>query len=150
MEEPGRVVAVRDGRADVEIDAGTACAKCGAAGFCSWTGRRSRLVLARNDADARAGDAVVVETDSAGRVVSSGLVFGLLAGAMALGVLAGTVLWGDAGAAVLAGVGLGLAVGALKLIDHHRRATGRGLPVIVRRLGPDEARPECAARPGID
>jgi positive regulator of sigma E activity len=142
MEEPGRVRSVADGRAEVEIEPGGACEKCGASGFCNWTGKRSRLVLARNDAGAEAGDAVVVETAEAGRLGSAGLVFGLPGGLMALGVVVGSLAWNDTGAAILAGVGLVLGLALLKLIDRRYRRSGRNLPVVTRRL--EGCRPPAA------
>lgn len=145
MEEPGKVIAVRGDRVEVEIEPGPACDRCGASGFCQWTGRRSRLVLARNEAGAQAGEMVLVETVEAGRFGSAGLVFGVLGGAMAAGVVVGTLLWGNAGAAVLAGVGLALGFAGLKLVDRRKVRSGRGLPAATRVLGPEEAR---ACRPG--
>jgi len=133
MEEPGKVVAVRDGRVEVEIEPGPACDRCGASGFCNWTGKRSRLVLAHNKTGARVGDEVIVTTPDAGRFGSAGLVFGLLGGMMALGIVIGFLLRGDAGAAILAGVGLVLGFVLLKLIDARRLRTGHNLPVVVRR-----------------
>ena len=133
MEEPGRVTAVNGSRAEVEIEPGPACDRCGASGFCNWTGKRSRLVLTHNEAGARVGDEVIVSTPDQGRYGSAGMVFGLLGGAMALGIIIGYLLWGDAGAAILAGGGLILGFGLLKLIDARRLRTGHNLPVVVRR-----------------
>ena len=134
MEEPGRVLRAWGDRAEVEIEPGSACARCDASGFCNWTGKRSRLVLARNEVQALVGDAVIVDTPEAGRPGSAGLVFGVLGGAMVLGVVLGTLLWGNTGAAILAAVGLALGFAALKVIDRRQARSGRRLPVIVRRL----------------
>lgn len=141
MQETGRVVAVRDRLAELEIEPGPACDRCGASGFCNWTGKRSRLVLARNEAGAKPGDMVLVETADAGRPGSAGLVFGLPAGAMALGVITGSLLWGNTGAAVLAGVGLVLGFAGLKLLDRGRLRSGRGLPRALRVL--DSGQPQA-------
>ena len=134
MEEPGVVVKVQGDRAEVEIVPSDACAHCGAAGICHWTGKRAKLVIARNQAGARPGDRVAVETTEKGRSGSTLVVFGLPAVLMVAGVVAGSLLWSDTGAAVLAGAGLLVGLAVVKLLDVRAGRHGRSLPVVARVL----------------
>ena len=145
MEEHGRITAVHDDRAEVEVVPGEACRTCGASGFCNWTGKRQKLLTARNPVQAGIGDAVVVRTPESGRSKSAGLVFGIPAVAMLVGVLLGSLFWGNVGAAVFGGVGLGAGLVGIKVIDIRAARSGRNLPVIVRRVdaaGPAGCAPE--------
>lgn len=135
MTETGRVAALVGDRAEVEIETGGACDRCGAAALCRWTGQGRKLLTVRNPIGAGVGDSVLVETPEQGRSLSALLVFGLPVLLMAAGVLAGSLVWGNAGAAILAGAGLGLAVAALKIVDATLRRSGRRLPRIVEKVG---------------
>ncbi len=135
MEENGLVTAVHGDRAEVEIVPGDACKGCSAAGFCNWTGKRQKLLTARNRAGAGVGDPVVVRTVESGRSRSAALVFGVPAVSMLAGVLLGSLFWSDPGAAFCGGVGLAVGLLALKLIDIRAARSGRNLPVVTRRLG---------------
>ena len=151
MEEHGRVTAVHGDRADVEVVPGDACRSCGASGFCNWTGKRHKLLTARNPVQAGIGDTVLVTTPESGRSRSAALVFGTPAVGMLAGVLLGSLLWGNVGAAVLGGVGLGLGLLGIKVIDKRAARSGRNLPVILRRVdavGPAECPPEPAGDSG--
>ena len=146
MEEHGRITAIHGDRAEVEVVPGKACKTCGASGFCNWTGKRHKLLTARNPVHARAGDTVVVRTPESGRSRSAALVFGIPAVSMLAGVLLGSLFWGNTGAAVLGGIGLGAGLLAVKAIDLRAARTGHNLPVVVRRVdAPSPA--ECPTRP---
>ncbi len=132
MQETGIVRSVSGDRAEVAIVAGDACKTCGAAGICSWTGSREKLVVCRNEAGAAAGDSVLVETPERGRARSAALVFGVPALLMAAGIAAGSLLWSDVVAAVLAGVGLLAGLAIVKLADVRAGRHGRSLPTVVR------------------
>ncbi len=137
MEEDGRVVAVRNDRAEVEVVPGEACKRCGASGFCNWGGKKVKLVTARNEAGAEAGDKVTVRTPEKGRFGSAALVFGLPALLMVAGVIAGSLLWNDTWAAILAGIGLATGLAIVKTVDLMAGRSGKRLPVIVRVLAED-------------
>jgi positive regulator of sigma E activity len=149
MEEHGRVTAVHGDRAEVEVVPGEACRSCSASGFCSWTGKRQKLLTARNPAQAGIGDTVVVSTPESGRSRSAGLVFGIPAVGMLAGVLLGSLFWGNTGAVVLGGIGLGAGLLAIKLIDMRAARSGRNLPVIIRRVDAGSL-PECPTGPATD
>ncbi|MEO0082629.1 MAG: SoxR reducing system RseC family protein [candidate division WOR-3 bacterium] len=141
MEESGTVVKVLGERAEsktasslaeVEVAARGECAHCPAHGMCNWTGQRTRTVLAINTAGARVGDTVVISFKPAVRLRSSLVVFGI----PALGMLAGVVLGSlvvrrEAWAGVLAGAGLVLGFGIVRLLDLLASRSGRVLPVVV-------------------
>ncbi len=133
MEETGRVVTACGDRAEVEVTPGGACDRCGASGFCTWTGRKAKLVTALNRAGAAAGDSVTVRTADRGRSLSALLVFGLPGLLMAGGVVLGSLLWSDTWGAVLAGMGLLAALVVLKIVDAGASRSGRMLPVVVRK-----------------
>lgn len=146
MEEHGRITAIHGDRAEVEVVPGEACRSCSASGFCSWTGKRQKLLTARNPVQAGIGDTVVVSTLESDRSRSAALVFGIPAVSMLAGVLLGSLLWGNVGAAVLGGIGLGAGLLGIKLIDTRAARSGRNLPVIVRRVNAPSL-PECPTRP---
>ncbi len=132
MRETGRVTSVLDGRAEVEVTAQAACGHCGAHGVCNWAGVKVRRVLATNQANARPGDAVVLDVAEGGRMRSSLVVFGTPVLLMLSGVLVGGLVFGrDLWAGVLSGVGLGAGVLIVKLVDISVSRSGRSLPVIV-------------------
>ena len=132
MEEPGKVVTATGDRAEVEVVPGDACAHCGASGFCNWSGRTYRLVAARNPVGALVGDRVVVRTPEQGRYRSAVVVFGLPVAMMVVGIVVGSLVWGDVGAAICAGIGLAVALGVLKVLDRAAARTGRSLPEVIR------------------
>ena len=131
MEEYGRVVSVDGDRAHVEVAAGKACESCAASAMCNWTGERTRSLLTRNVAGAVVGDRVKVRTEDSGRSRSAFLVFGLPALLMAGGVLVGSLLWNNAGAAIAGGAGLLLALLLLRVLDRAAARSGRRLPMVV-------------------
>lgn len=149
MEEHGRITAIHGDRAEVEVVPGEACKSCGASGFCNWTGKRQKLLTARNPVQAGVGDKVVVSTPESGRSRSAALVFGIPAVSMLTGVLLGSLFWGNTGAAVLGGIGLGAGLLGIKVVDMRATRTGRNLPVIVRRVDAGSL-PECPTRPASD
>lgn len=122
----------RDERAEVEIEARGSCDGCGARGLCNWTGTKHRRVLAVNRIGAAAGDAVVIELAERARLGSNLAVFGIPAALMLAGTLLGGLLISDRWAVILAGVGLGVGLAVVKLIDVRAAKSGRSLPVIVR------------------
>ncbi len=132
MEEPGKVMTIAGDRAEVEVTPGDACAHCGASGFCNWSGRKYRLVAARNPVGARVGDRVVVRTPEQGRYRSAVVVFGLPVAMMVIGIVVGSLVWGDVGAAICAGAGLAVALGVLKVLDKVAARSGRSLPEVIR------------------
>jgi positive regulator of sigma E activity len=129
-------------RAEVEIAVAGHCDGCGARGLCNWTGTKSRRVLAVNRAGAAVGDAVVVELVERARLGSNLAVFGIPAGLMLAGTLLGGLLISDTWAVVLAGAGLALGLGVVKLLDGAAARNGRSLPVIVR-IGDVEKGANC-------
>lgn len=135
MRENGKVVSTRNDRAEVEVAAKGECEHCTAHGICNWTGTSLRKVLAVNRAGAAAGDAVEIETVAGTGAKSNLLVFGIPVLLMLAGVLVGgLILRRDMWSAVLAGVGLVLGFGIVKVIDTRMNRSGRSLPVIVKRI----------------
>jgi len=147
MRENGKVVSTKNDRAEVEVAARGECEHCTAHGICNWTGTSLRKVLAVNKAGAAAGDVVELEVVAGTGAKSNLLVFGIPVLLMLAGVLVGgLVLRKDAWSGILAGVGLVLGFGIVKIIDVSVNRSGRSLPVIVRLAEKSEACPERAAR----
>jgi positive regulator of sigma E activity len=98
-----------------------------------------RRVLAVNEVGARAGDLVVLVPAEGAGLKSNLLVFGLPVVMMVAGVLiGGLVLRKDLWAGILAGAGLALGFGVVKLVDLAAGRSGKALPVVVRKLDPGE------------
>lgn len=138
QEETGKVVGVNGERAEVLVIPEEGCAHCDAAGFCNWTGKREKTVLALNPIGAAAGEMVVLSRRIRPGTRSALLVFGLPALLMILGVILGAVLGNDLWAAILAGVGLASGFLVIKLFDHAKGKTGKDLPVIVRKFNAED------------
>lgn len=132
-EEPGVVKTVKGNRAEVEVVPSDSCRHCGAAHLCNWSCERTRTVIARNPIGAKPGDRVYIQHEEKERLRSSLLIFGLPALLMIAGVVIGATLLNDRAAVVLAGIGLLIAIGIVRLIEHRRAHSGTGLPVITRR-----------------
>ncbi len=136
MRETGKVVSTKNDRAEVEVAARGECEHCTAHGICNWTGTSLRKVLAVNKAGAGAGDVVELEIVEGTGAKSNLLVFGVPVVLMVTGVLIGGVLLRkDLWSGILAGVGLALGLGIVKIVDIAVNRSGTGLPVIVRRAG---------------
>ncbi len=142
QEETGRVVGVNGERAEVLVVPEGGCAHCGAAGFCNWTGKRERTVIARNPIGASKGETVVISRSIRPGTCSALLVFGLPAMLMILGVIMGELLINDIGAAILAGFGVALGFLIIRIIDRAKGKTGKDLPVIVRRFNTEDMKGE--------
>jgi positive regulator of sigma E activity len=140
MAEQGRVVRVRGGRAEVEVESRGECEHCSAHGICNWTGNRLRRVLAVNEAGASEGDHVLLVPREGAGVGSNLLVFGVPALGMLAGVLIGGLLLSNLWAAILSGGGLVLGSVIVKVVDVAVGRSGRTLPVILRRLSEDEVK----------
>jgi sigma-E factor negative regulatory protein RseC len=136
MRETGKVVSTKNDRAEVEVAAHGECEKCSAHGLCNWTGTSLRKVLAVNKVGAGAGDVVELEIVEGTGAKSNLLVFGIPVVLMFAGVLIGGLLIRkDAWSGILAGVGLVLGFGIVKIIDIAVNRSGKSLPVIVRLAG---------------
>jgi sigma-E factor negative regulatory protein RseC len=148
MRETGKVVGTKNDRAEVEVAARGECEHCTAHGICNWTGTSLRKVLAVNKAGAAAGDVVELETVEGTGAKSNLLVFGIPVVLMVAGVLiGGLMLRKDMWSGILAGVGLALGFGIVKVIDIAVNRSGRSLPVIVRRAGEvREQNSECRSQ----
>jgi len=134
MRETGKVVSTKDDRAEVDVAAKGECEHCTAHGICNWTGTSVRKVLTVNKVGARAGDTVELETVEGSGAKTNLLVFGIPVALMFAGVLiGGLVLRKDMWSGILAGVGLALGFGIVKIVDIAVNRSGRSLPVIVRR-----------------
>jgi len=131
FEETGRVVRVERNYVEVALVPTEGCAHCGASSLCNWTGKRERVVRARDPIGAEVGQIVVISRSRSRSLFSTVLIFGLPAGLMCAGVLLGAVLFNELLAVLFAGVGLILGVVVLKLIDAR---CGAGIPVVVRKL----------------
>ncbi len=141
MRESGKVLRTQNDRAEVEVAAKGECEHCTAHGLCNWTGTNLRKVLAVNKAGAGAGDVVELETVEGTGAKSNLLVFGIPVVLMVTGVLiGGLLLRKDLWSGILAGVGLVLGLGIVKIFDIAVNRSGRSLPVIVRRMTADEVR----------
>jgi len=150
MRETGKVVSTNNDRAEVEVAAKGECEHCTAHGICNWTGNNLRKVLAVNKVGAGAGDLVELETVEGSGAKTNLLVFGIPVVFMFAGVLiGGLVLRKDAWSGILAGVGLALGFGIVKIIDVSVNRSGRSLPVVIRRMSADEIRSqksECGSQ----
>jgi sigma-E factor negative regulatory protein RseC len=136
MRETGKVIRTQNDRAEVEVAARGECENCSAHSLCNWTGTSLRKVLAVNKAGAGAGDVVELETVEGTGAKSNLLVFGIPVVLMVTGVLiGGLLLRKDLWSGILAGVGLALGLGIVKIIDIAVNRSGKSLPVIVRRTG---------------
>jgi sigma-E factor negative regulatory protein RseC len=132
MRETGKVVSTRNDRAEVEVAAKGECEHCTAHGICNWTGTSVRKVLAVNQVGAGVGDTVELETTEGSGAKTNLLVFGIPVVLMFAGVLiGGLVLRKDMWSGILAGVGLALGFGIVKIVDIAVNRSGRSLPVIV-------------------
>lgn len=150
MRETGKVVSTKNDRAEVEVAAKGECEHCTAHGICNWTGTTTRKVLAVNRAGAAAGDVVEIDTVAGTGARTNLVVFGIPVVLMLAGVLiGGLVLRKDMWSAILAGVGLVLGFGIVKVIDIAVNRSGRSLPAIVKRLGEvGERNSECRSQNG--
>jgi positive regulator of sigma E activity len=150
MRENGKVISTNGDRAEVEVAAKGECEHCTAAGICNWTGTSLRKVLAVNKIGVGAGDMVELETVEGSGAKTNLLVFGIPVVLMFVGVMiGGLVLRKDMWSGILAGVGLALGFGIVKIIDIAVNKSGRSLPVITRRLSADEVRSqksECGSQ----
>ena len=134
MRETGKVISTKNDRAEVEVAAKGECEHCTAHGICNWTGTNVRKVLAVNKVGAVTGDMVELETVEGSGAKTNLLVFGIPVVLMFAGVLiGGLVLRKDMWSGILAGVGLALGFGIVKIVDIAVNRSGRSLPVIVRR-----------------
>ena len=134
MRETGKVISTKNDRAEVEVAAKGECEHCTAHGICNWTGTSVRKVLAVNKAGANAGDQVEMEIVEGTGAKTNLLVFGIPVALMFAGVLiGGLVLRKDMWSGILAGVGLALGFGIVKIVDMAVNRSGRSLPVIVGR-----------------
>jgi sigma-E factor negative regulatory protein RseC len=141
MRETGKVVSTNNDRAEVEVAARGECEHCTAHGICNWNGTSVRKVLTVNRVGAGAGDTVELETVEGSGAKTNLLVFGIPVLLMFAGVLiGGLVLRKDMWSGILAGVGLALGFGIVKAIDIAVNRSGRSLPVVIRRLNPEEIR----------
>ncbi len=134
QEEIGVVKNVTGNRAEVEITPAGTCNHCPAASMCNWTGEKTRLIVAHNPVNARTGDTVALHRHPATSTGTAIVVFGLPALLMVLGILLGKTLFNDTAAVIFAGIGLLLGGALIAVIDHQRKRSGAGLPVIVRIL----------------
>jgi len=150
MRENGKVISTKNDRAEVEVAAKGECEHCTAHGICNWTGTNVRKVLAVNKVGAGTGDMVELEATEGTGAKTNLLVFGIPVVLMFAGVLiGGLVLRKDMWSGILAGVGLALGFGIVKVIDVAVNRTGRSLPVIVRRTGDiREQNSECRTQNG--
>jgi positive regulator of sigma E activity len=150
MRETGKVVSTKNDRAEVEVAAKGECEHCTAHGICNWTGTSLRKVLAVNKVGAGTDDVVELETVEGSGAKTNLLVFGIPVVFMFAGVLiGGLVLRKDAWSGILAGVGLALGFGIVKIIDVSVNRSGRSLPVVTRRMSADEIRSqksECGSQ----
>jgi len=149
MREVGRIISSRDDRAEVEVATRDECEHCPAHGMCNWTGTSARRVLAVNKVGAAAGDTVELEVAEGTGAKSNLLVFGIPVLLMVAGVLiGGLVLRRDAWSGILAGVGLALGFGIVKLFDVAVNRSGKSLPVVTRRLRAEEVNQgsECGSQ----
>ena len=134
MRETGKIISTRRDRAEVEVAARGECEHCTAHGICNWTGTSTRKVLAVNKVGAGTGDTVELEMTEGTGAKTNLLVFGIPVLLMFAGVLiGGLVLRRDMWSGILAGVGLALGFGIVKVIDIAVNRSGRSLPVVVRR-----------------
>jgi positive regulator of sigma E activity len=76
MREAGEIVNVRDGYAEIRMNANNSCPSCGARGMCRINGTQHRLIrLPLNEMKYRAGDRVEIETPARSLLTASFLVF---------------------------------------------------------------------------
>jgi sigma-E factor negative regulatory protein RseC len=147
MRETGKVVNTKNDRAEVEVAAKGECEHCTAAGICNWTGTSLRKVLAVNKFGAGAGDTVELETVEGSGAKTNLLVFGIPVMLMLAGVLiGGLLLRKDMWSGILAGVGLALGFGIVKIIDIAVNRSGTSLPVIVGMAEVREQKAECGSQ----
>ncbi|MEO0085688.1 MAG: SoxR reducing system RseC family protein [candidate division WOR-3 bacterium] len=132
IEEQGRVVKTLGERAEVEVVPAGACSHCGAAGMCNWTGKREKIVVARNPVGAKVGQTVVMSRSERVGAGSALLVFGLPSLLLVAGVIIGSLLRNDVLAGILAAIGLGLGAAIVLLVNWSAARSGRVLPEIVR------------------
>jgi sigma-E factor negative regulatory protein RseC len=149
MKETGRVLSTRGARAEVEVAARGECEGCSAHAMCNWTGTTTRKVLAVNQAGASVGSLVTLEMPEAGGMKSNLLVFGIPVLTMLVGVLVGgLVIRKDLWSGILAGVGLAVGIGIVKVIDISVSRSGRTLPVITALADESAVRKECTSQNG--
>jgi hypothetical protein len=58
---------------------------------------------------------------------------------MVAGIVVGSLVWGDVGAAICAGAGLAVALGVLKVLDRAAARSGRSLPEVIRIVDRNES-----------
>jgi positive regulator of sigma E activity len=76
MREAGQIVNVRDGYAEIRMNANNSCPSCSASGMCRINGTEHRLIrLPLHEMDFRAGDRIEIETPARSLLTASFLVF---------------------------------------------------------------------------
>lgn len=137
MEEAGRIIEVRAGRALVQTERSGACGRCAAKAGCAPLGEgRQARIWAADCVGVERGEKVVVEIPEKSLLTAAVLGWFVSAALLAAGAWAGTRVgprWGysRAAAGVVAGCGaLALSLAAMKL-SARRRLKG---PRIVRKV----------------
>lgn len=151
IEESGTVVEARGRTALVRMRRTSSCSGCASAGLChAGSGENERLLEARNDAGAAAGDAVRVSVAARAVISASARIYlvpvaGLLAGAGVAQVLAGAFVAADAAAKAagfggIAGAILGVLLG--RHLGRRAEAVGAPLPRITRIVAGVDSSPD--------
>ena len=116
LETQGRVVAVEAGLAWVESERAGGCGSCSSKGACgsqllgeALTPTPSNLILAQDPIGVHIGDTVLLGVTEQGALRAAFLMYGLPIVGLLIGVLVAQP-WGDAWAMMAGGLGLGLAL----------------------------------------
>jgi sigma-E factor negative regulatory protein RseC len=118
----GRIVAIADGMAEVQVAAISACGSCRSKETCGTAAATANTQIVRIDATTgmHAGDEISLQMEAA--TVAGGALLGYLMPVLSLlgGAIAGSVWFGgDVAAALGAGIGLTLGLLALRLSNRH-------------------------------
>lgn len=119
--EVGIVVKIGDGQAEIHFPRKSMCEHCGACGVLSESALEMCLTVA-DDGTLVEGDKVTLEVDKSYFMVSAWLLYGVPLVALILGIVAGTLLWGDGIPAAALAIGAsGLCYLVLRLLDGRLR-----------------------------
>lgn len=108
--EEGKIISFKDGKAVVQMEAGSQCTHCGARHACSAMGGLVRQIEIPAKNDVQVGDHVTISYQSQSRIVSAIIVFMLPVLFLIAGYFIGFSLFGTEGKAILTSLGgLGIA-----------------------------------------
>lgn len=119
MEEIGKIIALANGKARIEITPSGGCNHCAQAQICNPFGKNKKIIELPNTINAQVNDLVKIEIKDKNRILSILLVFCLPILLFLIGVVIGNQNAGNTSAALFGGIGLLLAFIIVKIINNY-------------------------------